>query len=71
MQSKYYSITSPTHVDAIRLAIADQTMNCALIEQGHVGHVTYTLVLHAHRADMIDRVESEFAGMIVECAWPE
>ena len=71
MQKKYYSIPDAQHLDAIRSGIADQELGCALVEQGRVGLVTYTLVLNVHRPGMIARVETLFAGMITECAWPE
>jgi len=71
MQKKYYSIPRVEDLEAIRLGIADQELGCALIEQGRVGEVTYTLVLNVYRAGMIQAVESQFAGMITECAWPE
>jgi len=71
MQKKLYSIPCVEDLDAIRLGIADQELGCALVEQGRVGLVTYTLVLNVYRPDMIARVESLFLGMIVECSWPE
>ena len=71
MQKKYYSILDVQHLDAIRSGIADQALGCALIEQGRVGQVTYTLVLNVYRPGMIAAVETLFAGMISECAWPE
>ena len=71
MQKKYYSILDVQHLDAIRSGIADQALGCALIEQGRVGQVTYTLVLNVYRPGMIAAVETLFAGMITECAWPE
>ena len=71
MQKKYYSIPRVEDLEAIRSGIADQELGCALVEQGRVGEVTYTLVLNVYRADMIARVESLFAGMIVETTWPE
>lgn len=71
MQKKYYSIPRVEDLEVIRSGIADQELGCALIEQGRVGDVTYTLVLNVYRPDMIARVESLFLGMIVECAWPE
>ena len=71
MQKKYYSILDVQHLDAIRSGIADQELGCALIEQGRVGQVTYTLVLNVYRPGMIAAVETLFAGMISECAWPE
>jgi hypothetical protein len=71
MQKKYYSIPRVEDLDAIRSGIADQELGCALVEQGRVGLVTYTLVLNVYRPDMIARVESLFLGMIVETTWPE
>ena len=71
MQKKLYSIPRVEDLEAIRLGIADQELGCALIEQGRVGLVTYTLVLNVYRPDMIARVESLFLGMITECSWPE
>lgn len=72
MQKKLYSIVdAAVNLEAIRSGIADQELGCALVEQGRVGLVTYTLVLNVYRPDMIARVESLFAGMIVETTWPE
>jgi hypothetical protein len=71
MQKKLYSIPRVQDLEAIRLGIADQALGCALIEQGRVGLVTYTLVLNVYRPGMIEAVESLFPGMIVECSWPE
>jgi hypothetical protein len=71
MQKKYYSIPRVEDLEAIRLGIADQELGCALIEQGRVGLVTYTLVLNVYRPGMIEAVESLFLGMITECSWPE
>jgi len=71
MQKKLYSIPRVEDLDAIRLGIEDQELGCALIEQGRVGLVTYTLVLNVYRPGMIEAVESLFLGMITECSWPE
>ena len=71
MQKKYYSIPRVEDLEAIRSGIADQELGCALIAQGRVGEVTYTLVLNVYREGMVERVETLFAGMITECSWPE
>lgn len=71
MQKKYYSIVNPEDLDAIREGILDQELGCALIEQGRVGAVAYTLVLNVYRPGMIERVETMFEGMITETSWPE
>jgi hypothetical protein len=71
MQKKYYSIDNQEDLDAIRAGIEDQELGCALIEQGRVGSVTYTLVLNVYRPGMIERVETMFEGMITETSWPE
>lgn len=71
MQIKYYTI-KPEAVEHIRAEIlADQELACTLIEQGREGAVISTLVLHAARSDQVVRVESQFAGMITDCEWPE
>jgi hypothetical protein len=71
MQKKYYSIDNQEDLDAIRAGIEDQELGCALIEQGRVDSVTYTLVLNVYRPGMIERVETMFEGMITETSWPE